>query len=210
MKNKQVTMTKKLINLLLKREREKNEDIARTSESAKGLLFRASESVKSTHPNESDIIYRDFAPTPTAILDAMFHSTHTISTSAVPTHTRRRWHINESTPTPCVRQCFARITPQLFCHLFVSATHTHKEHFQSEQREWEGDRSPSITNTIVREETIQTSDQFCPWAAWGSKTGRGTGNHRNPSHTHTHTPTTSWMTPSMITTISLFLLTRTE
>lgn len=125
MKNKQVTMTKKLINLLLKREREKNEDIARTSESAKGLLFRASESVKSTHPNESDIIYRDFAPTPTAILDAMFHSNHT---SAVPTHTRTTpmTHINESTPTPCVRQCFARITPQLFCHLFVSATHTHR------------------------------------------------------------------------------------
>lgn len=151
MKNKQVTMTKKLINLLLKREREKNENIARTSESAKGLLFRASESVKSTHLNESDIIYRDFAPTPTAILDAMFHSNHT---SAVPTHTRTTpmTHINESTPTPCVRQCFARITPQLFCHLFVSATHTHTQSIfnRNSASGREIDRHPSPIPSCVK------------------------------------------------------------
>lgn len=108
-------------------------------------------------------------------------------------HTRVADDINESTPTACVRQCFARITPQLFCHLFVSATHTHTVHFQSEQREWEGDRSPSITNTIVREETTHTNVRSI--SAHGRRLkglkGRGTGNHRNPSHTHTHTPTTS-------------------
>lgn len=82
-------MTKKLINLLLKREREKNEDIARTSERARKAFYLewAKAWKKHTHTNESDIIYRDFAPTPTAILDAIFHSTHTISTSAVSTDT---------------------------------------------------------------------------------------------------------------------------